>query len=130
VNVLLSLDPSKLDYDIHACIARTMTSRCGSKMYCKAASSIRRWGIRRSPGKDPDIRNDVLRAIKWSLGMTDGSTASHPAPGEVMGLSVGECRRRLVEVAGAVIRRRRDEPMSAGNFDERADDTNEGLAWS
>ena len=29
---------------------------------------------------DPDIRKMYFEAIKWVLGMTEGSTASHPKP--------------------------------------------------
>jgi type 1 glutamine amidotransferase len=29
---------------------------------------------------DPDIRKMYFEAIKWTLGMTEGSTTSHAAP--------------------------------------------------
>jgi uncharacterized protein len=29
---------------------------------------------------DPDIQKMYFEAIKWSLGMTEGNTASHPRP--------------------------------------------------
>jgi uncharacterized protein len=29
---------------------------------------------------DPDIRTMYFEAVKWALGLTDASTASHPRP--------------------------------------------------
>ena len=58
VNVLLSLDPSKLDYN-------------NPRVHRTDHDFAVAW-------TDPDIRTMYFEAIKWSLGMTDGSTVSHP----------------------------------------------------
>jgi type 1 glutamine amidotransferase len=81
VNVLLSLDPSKLDYNnprVHRqdhdfAVAWSKMYGKGRVFYSTLGHTVESW-------KDPDIRTMYFEAIKWSLGMTDGSTASHPAP--------------------------------------------------
>jgi hypothetical protein len=81
VNVLLSLDPSKLDYNnprVHR--ADHDFAVAWSKMYGKGRVFYSTLGHTTDSWKDPDIRKMYFEAIKWSLGMTDGSTASHPAP--------------------------------------------------
>ncbi|MBS1821670.1 MAG: ThuA domain-containing protein [Acidobacteria bacterium] len=81
VNVLLSLDPTKLDYNnprVHR--ADHDFAVAWSKMYGKGRVFYSTLGHTTESWKDPDIRTMYFEAIKWSLGMTDGSTASHPAP--------------------------------------------------
>ena len=81
VNVLLSLDPSRLDYNnprVHR--ADHDFAVAWSKMYGKGRVFYSTLGHTTESWKDPDIRTMYFEAIKWSLGMTDGSTASHPAP--------------------------------------------------
>lgn len=80
VNVLLSLDPSKLDYNnprVHR--ADHDFAIAWSKSYGKGRVFYSTLGHTTESWKDPDVRTMYLEAIKWSLGMTDGSTTSHPA---------------------------------------------------
>jgi type 1 glutamine amidotransferase len=80
VNVLLSLDPSQLDYNnprVHRqdhdfAVAWSKDYGKGRVFYSTLGHTIESW-------KDPDIRKMYFEAVKWTLGMTDGSTASHPA---------------------------------------------------
>ncbi|MDE1178765.1 MAG: ThuA domain-containing protein [Edaphobacter sp.] len=81
VNVLLSLDPSKLDYNnprVHRDDHDFAVA--WAKMYGKGRVFYSTLGHTRESWDDPDIRTMYFEAIKWSLGMTDGSTESHPAP--------------------------------------------------
>jgi type 1 glutamine amidotransferase len=79
VNVLLSLDPSKLDYN-NPRVHRTDHdfAVAWSKMYGKGRVFYSTLGHTREAWTDPDIRTMYFEAIKWSLGMTDGGTVSHP----------------------------------------------------
>ncbi len=83
VNVLLSLDPNRLDYDpknprIHR--ADHDFAVAWSKMYGNGRVFYSTLGHTEEAWEDPDIRKMYFEAIKWALGMTDGSTASHPRP--------------------------------------------------
>jgi type 1 glutamine amidotransferase len=81
VNVLLSLDPSKLDYNNPRVHRQDHDFAVAwSKMYGKGRVFYSTLGHTTDSWKDSDIRTMYFEAIKWSLGMTDGSTASHPAP--------------------------------------------------
>jgi type 1 glutamine amidotransferase len=82
VNVLLSLDPSKLNYDNNPRIHRTDHDFpvAWSKMYGKGRVFYSTLGHTEESWDDPDIRTMYFEAIKWALGMTDGSTTSHPRP--------------------------------------------------
>ena len=80
VNVLLSLDASRLDYannprihrdDHDFAVAWTKMYGKGHVFYSTLGHTVEAWD-------DPDIRKMYFEAIKWVLGMTDGSTASHP----------------------------------------------------
>ena len=51
-----------------------------SKMYGKGRVFYSTLGHTEEAWEDPDIRKMYFEAIKWALGMTDGSTASHPRP--------------------------------------------------
>jgi uncharacterized protein len=82
VNVLLSLDPSRLDYSNNPRIHRDDHdfAVAWSKMYGKGRVFYSTLGHTEESWSDPDIKKMYFEAIKWVLGMTDGSTASHPHP--------------------------------------------------
>jgi uncharacterized protein len=85
VNVLLSLDASKLDFsparvgdrvhraDHDFAVAWTKSYGKGRVFYSTLGHTEDSW-------QDPDIRKMYLEAIKWALGMTEGSTTPHAAP--------------------------------------------------
>ncbi len=81
VNVLLSLNPSKLDYNnprVHRDDHDFAVA--WSKMYGKGRVFYSTLGHTEESWSDPDIRKMYFEAIKWVLGMTEGSTASHLKP--------------------------------------------------
>ncbi len=82
VNVLLSLDPRKLNYDNNPRVHRTDHdfAVAWDKMYGKGRVFYSTLGHTEESWSDPDIRKMYFEAIKWVLGMTEGSTASHPRP--------------------------------------------------
>jgi len=82
VNVLLSLDPSRLDYANNPRIHRTDHdfAVAWAKMYGKGRVFYSTLGHTEDSWSDPDIRKMYFEAIKWALGMTEGSTSSHPRP--------------------------------------------------
>jgi type 1 glutamine amidotransferase len=82
VNVLLSLDPGKLDYENNPRIHRADHDFpvAWSKMYGKGRVFYSTLGHTEESWDDPDVRTMYFEAIKWALGMTEGSTASHPRP--------------------------------------------------
>jgi uncharacterized protein len=82
VHVLLSLDPTKLDYENNPRIHRTDHdfAVAWDKMYGKGRVFYSTLGHTEEAWDDPDIRKMYFEAIKWVLGMTEGSTASHPRP--------------------------------------------------
>ncbi len=82
VNVLLSLDASRLDYANNPRIHRQDHdfAVAWSKMYGKGRVFYSTLGHTEEAWDDPDIRKMYFEAIKWSMGLTDGSTASHPKP--------------------------------------------------
>jgi hypothetical protein len=49
-------------------------------MYGKGRVFYSTLGHTEEAWQDPDIRKMYFEAIKWALGMTEGSTASHPRP--------------------------------------------------
>jgi len=82
VNVLLSLDPARLNYvNNPACpqggprFRRSLGQnvRQGRVFYSTLGHTQEAWN-------DPDVRKMYFEAIRWVLGMTEGSTASHPRP--------------------------------------------------
>ncbi|HEY6337705.1 MAG TPA: ThuA domain-containing protein [Candidatus Sulfotelmatobacter sp.] len=81
VNVLLSLDPKKLNYD-NPRVHRTDHdfAVAWAKMYGKGRVFYSTLGHTEEAWQDPDIRKMYFEAIQWVLGMTEGSTASHPRP--------------------------------------------------
>ena len=90
VNVLLSLDPSKLNYENNPRIHRQDHdfAVAWAKMYGKGRVFYSTLGHTQEAWNDPDIRKMYFEAIKWVLGMTEGSTASHPRP--QTGMSTGK----------------------------------------
>jgi uncharacterized protein len=82
VNVLLSLDPHKLDYN-NPRVHRTDHdfAVAWSKMYGKGRVFYSTLGHTKESWDDPDIEKMYFEAIKWVLGLTEGSAASHPRPG-------------------------------------------------
>ena len=83
VNVLLSLDASKLDYTAGGTRVHRQDhdfAVAWDKMYGKGRVFYSTLGHTEESWDDPDIRKMYFEAVKWVLGMTDGSTASHPHP--------------------------------------------------
>jgi type 1 glutamine amidotransferase len=82
VNVLLSLDPTKLNYANNPRVHRTDHdfAVAWDKMYGKGRVFYSTLGHTQEAWSDPDIRKMYFEAIKWVLGMTEGSTSSHPRP--------------------------------------------------
>jgi uncharacterized protein len=82
VNVLLSLDPNRLDYSNNDRIHRKDHdfAVAWSKMYGKGRVFYSTFGHTEEAWEDPDIRKMYFEAIRWALWMTDGSTASHARP--------------------------------------------------
>lgn len=83
VNVLLSLDPTKLDYDPKNTRIHRMDHDfpvAWSKMYGKGRVFYSTLGHTEESWDDPDIRKMYFEAIKWTLGMTEGSVTSHARP--------------------------------------------------
>jgi type 1 glutamine amidotransferase len=82
VHVLLSLDASKLNYENNPRIHRTDHdfAVAWDKMYGKGRVFYSTLGHTEESWNDPDIRKMYFEAIRWALGMTEGSTASHPNP--------------------------------------------------
>jgi hypothetical protein len=88
VHVLLSLDSTKLNYENNPRVHRTDHdfAVAWDKMYGKGRIFYSTLGHTEEAWNDPDIRKMYFEAIKWALGMTEGSTASHarpPASGDV-----------------------------------------------
>jgi type 1 glutamine amidotransferase len=81
VNVLLSLDPRKINWE-NPRIHRTDRdfAVAWDKMYGKGRVFYSSLGHTEEAWDDPDIRKMYFEAIKWVLGMTEGSTSSHPRP--------------------------------------------------
>jgi type 1 glutamine amidotransferase len=82
VNVLLRLDESKLDYSNNPRIHRQDHdfAVAWSKMYGKGRVFYSTLGHTQEAWDGPDIQKMYFEAIKWVLGLTEGSTASHPKP--------------------------------------------------
>jgi uncharacterized protein len=81
VNVLLSLDSAKLNYNNPRVHRQDHDFAVAwSKMYGKGRVFYSTLGHTKESWDDPDIQKLYFEAIKWSLGMTEGSTASHPRP--------------------------------------------------
>ena len=79
VNVIMRLDDSKLDY------AKAPKARADhdfaitwSKMHGKGRVFYSSLGHTRESWQDPQIQKMYLEAIRWVLGGSEGSTATHP----------------------------------------------------
>ena len=83
VNVLLRLDETKLNYDNNPRIHRSDHdfAIAWSKMYGKGRVFYSTLGHTKEAWNDPDIQKMYFEAIKWVLGLTEGSTNPHPKPG-------------------------------------------------
>jgi type 1 glutamine amidotransferase len=79
VNVLLSLDARKLDYTNNPRIHRADHdfAVAWTKMYGKGRVFYSTLGHTEESWEDPDVRAMYFEAIRWALGMTEGSTGSH-----------------------------------------------------
>jgi type 1 glutamine amidotransferase len=82
VHVLLSLDPSKLNYENNPRVHRTDHdfAVAWTKMYGKGRVFYSTLGHTEESWSDPDIRRMYFESVKWALGMTEGSTATHARP--------------------------------------------------
>jgi hypothetical protein len=81
VNVLLSLDASKLDYNNPRVHRQDHDFAVAwSKSYGKGRVFYSTLGHTEASWDDPDIKKMYFEAIKWTLYMTDGSTESHAKP--------------------------------------------------
>jgi len=81
VNVLLSLDPNKLNYDNPRVHRKDHDFAVAwAKSYGKGRVFYSTLGHTQESWSDPDIRKMYFEAIKWVLGMTEGSTATHAKP--------------------------------------------------
>jgi hypothetical protein len=81
VNVLLSLDSSKLDYNNPRVHRQDHDFAVAwSKSYGKGRVFYSTLGHTEESWDDPDIKKMYFEAIKWALYMTDGSTESHAKP--------------------------------------------------
>jgi len=80
VNVLLSLDASKLDYVTPKGVHRDDHdfAVAWDKMYGKGRVFYSTLGHTDESWDDPDVRKMYFEAVKWVLGMTEGTTTSHP----------------------------------------------------
>ena len=81
VHVLLSLDPAKLNYNNPRVHRQDHDFAVAwDKMYGKGRVFYSTLGHTQESWSDPDIRKMYFEAIKWVLGMTEGSTAPHAHP--------------------------------------------------
>jgi type 1 glutamine amidotransferase len=82
VNVLLRLDETKLDYTNNPRVHRDDRdfAVAWSKMYGKGRVFYSTLGHTNESWSDPDITTMYGEAIKWVLGVTEGSTQPHPKP--------------------------------------------------
>jgi len=80
VHVLLSLDPTKLNYENNDRIHRKDHdfAVAWDKMYGKGRVFYSTLGHTEEAWKDPDITKMYFEAIRWALGLTEGSVDSHP----------------------------------------------------
>ena len=80
VHVLLSLDSTRLDYSNNPRIHRADHDFpvAWDKLYGTGRVFYSTLGHTEESWQDPDIKKMYFEAIKWSLGMTEGSTSPHP----------------------------------------------------
>ena len=78
VNVLLRLDETKLKYgDKRIKREDRDFAVAWAKMYGKGRVFYSTLGHTNESWSDPDVKTMYAEAIKWALGLTDGSTESH-----------------------------------------------------
>jgi type 1 glutamine amidotransferase len=78
LNVLLSLNPARLDFNNPRVHRRDHDFAVAwSKMYGKGRVFYSTLGHTTEAWDDPDITKMYFEAIKWVLGLTEGSTAPH-----------------------------------------------------
>jgi uncharacterized protein len=81
LHVLLSLDPTKLNYDNPRVHRQDHDFAVAwDKIYGKGRVFYSTLGHTQESWSDPDIRKMYFEAIKWVLGMTEGSTTPHARP--------------------------------------------------
>jgi type 1 glutamine amidotransferase len=82
VNVLLRLDETKLNYDNNPRVHRADRdfAVAYAKMFGKGRVFYSTLGHTNESWDDPDISKMYFEAIRWALGMTEGSTTPHPRP--------------------------------------------------
>lgn len=80
VNVLLRLDETKLENSTRVKRTDRDFAVAWSKMYGKGRVFYSTLGHTNEAWTDPDVRTMYFEAIKWVLGLTEGSTRSHPRP--------------------------------------------------
>jgi type 1 glutamine amidotransferase len=82
VNVLLRLDETKLKFENNPRVHRTDHdfAVAWAKMYGKGRVFYSTLGHTNESWKDPDVKTMYFEAIKWALGLTEGSTETHPKP--------------------------------------------------
>jgi type 1 glutamine amidotransferase len=80
VNVLLRLDETKLKIDGNKRVKREDRdfAVAWAKMYGKGRVFYSTLGHTNESWSDPAVKTMYFEAIKWALGMTEGSTQSHP----------------------------------------------------
>ena len=83
VNVLLRLDESRLNYENNPRVHRADRdfAVAWSKSYGKGRVFYSTLGHTNEAWRDPDIKTMYFEAIKWVLGLTEGSTTPHAKPG-------------------------------------------------
>ena len=83
VNVLLRMDETKLDYvkpqyGVKSTRPDKDEAIAWSKMYGKGRVFYSSLGHTKEAWEDPLVRKHYMEGVKWVLGRTEGSTASHP----------------------------------------------------
>ena len=83
VNVLMCMDESKLDYvkpqyGVKSTREDKDQAIAWSKMYGKGRVFYSSFGHTKEAWDDPLVRKMYLEGIRWAMGRTEGSTASHP----------------------------------------------------
>jgi uncharacterized protein len=82
VHVLLRLDERKLDYNNNPRLHRTDHdfAVAWSKMYGKGRVFYSTLGHTNESWNDPDIQKMYFEAVKWVMGLSEGSVESHSRP--------------------------------------------------
>jgi uncharacterized protein len=83
VNVLMRMDETKLDYvkpqyGVKSTREDKDQAIAWSKMYGKGRVFYSSLGHTKEAWEDPLVRTHYLEGVKWVMGRTEGSTASHP----------------------------------------------------